>query len=262
MSRIALAALLFAALARPAAADVTLTQTTGGKGMGMNAQARGTTYIKGMKMRTDTVMGDITRTVIFDLDAQRMFAFDSTKKEAEVFEMAAFAEQTLKATNATEINASITPNGKTKEIDGQTATGYDMAITMPSQMGPDPSMKMVVSLTGPVWIVKDAPGAAEWAAFYKAAADKGWIFGDPRTTRGNAGQGRSMMEMYRQMAETGGVAYETEINIAMKGDGPMAARLQQMGGMQAATKVEAISTTPIDDALFAPPADYTITPRK
>ena len=50
-----------------------------------------------------------------------------------------------------------------------------MAITMPSQMGPDPNMKMVVSLTGPVWIVKGAPGTDEWAAFYKAAAEKGWI---------------------------------------------------------------------------------------
>ena len=71
-----------------------------------------------------------------------------------------------------------------------------------------------------------------------------------------------MMEMYRQMAETGGVAYETEINIAMQGDGPMAAMLKQMGGMQATTKVDSITTEPLDDTLFAPPADYKVTVRK
>jgi hypothetical protein len=228
----------------------------------MNAQASGTTYIKGMRMRTDTVMGDVTRTVIFDLDAQRMFSFDSRNKEAEMFDMATFSQQALKTTDATAVTASITPNGKTKEIAGNTATGYDLAIAMPSQMGPDPNMKMVVNLTGPVWIVKGAPGSAEWAAFYKAAAERGWIFGDPRAMRGNTGQARSMMEMYRQMAETGGVAYETEINIAMQGDGPMAAMLKQMGGMQATTKVDSITTEALADALFAPPADYTITPRK
>ena len=35
-------------------------------------------------MRTDTVMGDTTRTMIFDIDAQRMYRFDSKKKEADV----------------------------------------------------------------------------------------------------------------------------------------------------------------------------------
>jgi hypothetical protein len=234
MPRFALAALLALAVAAPAGADVTLKQTTGGKGMGMNAH----------------------------LDAQRMFSFDSKSKEADVFDMAAFAEQTLKAVNPAETTASITPNGKTKEIGGQTASGYDMAITMPSPPGPDPSMTMVMNLTGPIWIVKGAPGTDEWAAFYKAAAAKGWIFGDPRAARANLGQARSMVELYRQMAETGGIAYETEINIAMKAEGPMAAMVARMGPVQATTRVDSVTTEALADTLFAPPADYKITSRK
>ena len=47
-------------LASPTFADVTLKQTTTGKGMGMSSTMPGTTYIKGLKMRTETVLGDAT----------------------------------------------------------------------------------------------------------------------------------------------------------------------------------------------------------
>ena len=56
----------------------------GGKGMGMSGTSPATTYIKGNKMRTDIVIGDTTRTTIFDVDAQKMYSFDSKKKEADV----------------------------------------------------------------------------------------------------------------------------------------------------------------------------------
>ena len=52
--------------------------------MGMGGTMTMTTYIKGNKMRTDTVMGDTTRTMIFDVDAQKLYSFDSKKKEADV----------------------------------------------------------------------------------------------------------------------------------------------------------------------------------
>ena len=46
-----------------------------------------TTFIKGNKMRTDTVMGDSTHTMIFDVDAQRLYSFDSKKKEAGAWDI-------------------------------------------------------------------------------------------------------------------------------------------------------------------------------
>ncbi len=33
------------------------------------------------------------------------------------------------------MKATITPNGQTKSIDGKTATGYDMAISVPATIG-------------------------------------------------------------------------------------------------------------------------------
>ena len=68
-------------------------------------------------------------------------------------------------------------------------------------MGGNKDMTMMVTLAGPVWIVKDAPGTADYTAFYKAAVEKGWIFSDPRAAKGQPGQAKAMAEMYRQLAE-------------------------------------------------------------
>ena len=68
MIRTVLTVLLLATIAAPAGADVTIKQTNTGKGMGMSGTMPSTTYIKGLKMRTETVMGDTTRVTIFDVD--------------------------------------------------------------------------------------------------------------------------------------------------------------------------------------------------
>ena len=52
MRRAVLASILALGLAAPVAADVTIKQTTTGKGLGMSGSAASTTRIKGSKMRT------------------------------------------------------------------------------------------------------------------------------------------------------------------------------------------------------------------
>ncbi len=270
MKRVCLALLLSLALALPAHADVTIKMTTGGKGMGMAATTTGTTFIKGNKMRSDLLMGSRTQTTIFDLDTQKMYIFESGKKEADVWDMAEFSKQAGMNIDADQMKTSIEPNGQKKPFGTLTADGYDMEVSVPAAMGNSKEMSMTVTLTGPVWIVKDAPGAAEYASFYKAATEKGWIFGDPRAAKGQPGQARAMAEMYRQFAEIGGIAYESDIQIKMgvsdaPSGGPgglMAGMLAKMGNMSAQTKVEDVQTGTLSDDLFTPPAGYKLNPRK
>ena len=120
-----------------------------------------------------------------------------------------------------------------------------------------------------MWIVKNAPGAAEYNAFYKAAVEKGWIFGDPRAAKGQPGQAKAMAEMYRQFAEIGGIAYESDIQIKMgMGDasggpgGLMAGMLAKMGNVSTQSEVEDVQTGPVADDMFAPPAGYKLNARK
>jgi hypothetical protein len=260
MRRVSFTMLLALSLSIPAFADVTIKQTTGGKGMGMGGKATGTTYIKGHKMRADLTIGDRVQSTIFDIDAQKAYFFDSKKKEADVWDMGAFAAQMGQSVDVSSIKASVKPNGQTKAFGAVKADGYDMLVTVPAAMGGGNGPKMTVTLTGPVWIVKNAPGGPDYANFYKAAAEKGFIFSDPRAAKGQPGQAKAMAEMYKQFAAIGGIAYETNMQVKLGMDGgdagPMAGILAKMGNIEIQTLVDSVETTPVADDLFAPPAGY------
>lgn len=262
MTRVMMAAALTVALTAPAWADVTIKQTTTGKGLGMSGTTPGTTYIKGSRMRTDTVQGKNTMTTIFDLDAQKMYSFDSRKKEVDVWDMQAVAADLNQAVDMSSMTASVTPNGQTKQVAGKSATGYDMEVSVASQMGGNSGPKMMVKLTGPMWVVKDDAAAREYIAFYQAAVEKGWIFSDPRAAKASPGQARAMAQMYKQLADTGGVPYQTEMQIRMEGSGPMAGLMARMGNITMTTVVDSVETGTLSDDLFAPPAGYKLNARK
>jgi len=255
-----LAAVLAASV--PAWADVTIKQTSSGKGMGMSSNMSTTTYLKGMKMRTETVVGDTTRVSIFDVESQKLYMFDSKKKEVDVWDMQAFTAEMNKAVDTSEMQASLTPNGQTKQIAGHSAAGYDMEISMPARMGGAKGPEMTIKLVGPMWVVKDAPGTKDYMAFYQGAVEKGWIFSDPRAAKGSPGQAKAMAQMYKQLADTGGVPYETEMSIKMDGSGPMAGIMAKMGGMTMTSTVQSVETGPLSDDLFVPPAGYKLNNRK
>lgn len=262
MTRAILATLAALSFAAPAAADVTLKQNVSGKAFGMSGQSTSVTYIKGAKMRTESAMGGKNRVSIFDLDAQKMYSFEAGDKEADVYNLAQLQTDMAAAVDLSSMTATFAPNGKSKEIAGKTANGYDMTMSIPTTMGGNKDMQMTLTMSGPVWIVKGAPGAVDWANFYKQAADKGFIFGDPRAVKGNPGQAKAMAELYRKMADTGGIAYETEMTMKMDGSGPLAGLMAKMGGGTATTSTTEVSTGALADDLFAPPANMKLKERK
>jgi len=262
MSRFILVAIAALSLATPSFADVTIKSSMAGKGMGISGTTTSTTYIKGNKMRSDTVTGDTVRSVIFDIDTQKMISFDSKKKEATVYDMQKLGADMAKNVDTSGMKATVRPNGQTKQISGRTASGYDAEITVPAMMGGKDGMKMTVILTGPMWIVKGAPGTAEYMNFYKTAVEKGWFFTDPRAAKGQPGQAKAMAEMYRQLAATGGIPYEQEMNIKMSGEGPMAGMMAKMGNLTMTTTVTSVEASSVAADLFAPPADYKLKEEK
>lgn len=263
MKRLALIALVaLVAPIAPAFADVTVKSTVTGKGMGMSQNTTSTTFLKGNKMRVDTVVGDTTATSIFDLDTQKLYSFDSKKKEADVFDMQKLAADVEKSVTISDMKTSLTPNGKTKEIAGKSATGYDMTISLPATFGGAGGMKVTMNLAGPVWVVKGAPGADEYNKFFTTAVDKGWFFTDTRAAKAQPGQAKAFAEMYRQMAATGGIAYETEMNVKMSGDGPMAGMLAKAGNISMMTTVTSVDTGAIAADMFAVPAGYKLKEQK
>lgn len=246
------------ALAAPAYADLTMKSTIVNKAAGGSTTVNSTTFIRGTKLRTEIVSGETTRTTILDVDAMKMYSFDSKTKEVTVSDMAQMASTVAKNVQVSDIKASLKPNGKTKQVSGNAASGYDMEVSVPTQMGGAKGMKMTVTLLGPVWIVKGGPGTAEYLAFYKGAAGKGWFFSDPRTVSGMPAQAKAMGEMYRQLIATGGIPYEMEMNVKMSGEGPMAAALEKMGNISILTTVTAVETGVLAADRFAVPAGYKV----
>jgi hypothetical protein len=262
MRHVMLAAIVALTVAAPARADLKLTEATTGKGLGLSGNIASTTYIKGLKMRVDTNRGDKVESMIFDVENQKLYMFDSKKKEADVWDMTDFGKQIGMMDSGTG-TSSFKPNGQTKQINGKAATGYDMSIVMPTTMGDAKNgMQMTVNLSGTTWVVKGAPGSADYAKFYMAAADKGFIFVDPRAAKGQPGQAKARAQMYRQMAATGGVPFETQMNIKMSGEGPMAGMMARMGNVEMLANTQSAESVQLADDMFAPPAGYKLNPKK
>lgn len=245
----------------PAHADVTIKSTGTGKGLGMSGTTTSTTYIKGLKMRIDSVAGKKSSTTIFDVENQKMYVLDSKRMEADVWDMGTFSQELSKAVSVEGMRTSINPNGQTKSIAGQNAEGYDMEIVVPATVGGADGIPMTMVLSGVTWIVKGAPGTAEYAAFYKGAAEKGWIFSDPRAAKGSPGQAKAMAEMYTAFAKLGGVPYESQMDIKAQGEGMMGGLMARIGGMSTTSTTESIETAALAGDLFLPPADYKLIPQ-
>jgi hypothetical protein len=256
MVRSVCTAVIVSALATPAFADVTITSQVTGKGLGKAAESQSITYIQGMKMRTDSTLADSPASTIIDLEAQKFISVNHKKKEVQVYNLAEFRQTMEKSVSTSAAKTSMTPNGQKKEIAGKSCDGYDLSVSIPMKLGGDAEMMMV--MTGPVFVAKNSPGAADYKKFYLAAAEKGFIASDPRVAKGAPQQAKGMTEMYRAMAEAG-VAYSMEMSMKIEGGGPMSSMMNKvMGGTAFTNTVTALSTDPIAADKFQVPSGYNV----
>lgn len=262
MTRATLIAVLAFSMWAPAHADVTINSTGTGKGLFMPGDTKSTTYIKGLKMRVDNEAGRKSSSTIFDVENQKMYVLDPRKKKADVWDMGAFSQELAKSVAADGIRSSLKPNGQTRSVAGQSAEGYDIEVVVPATVGGTGGMSLTILLTGTTWIAKGAPGSAEYAAFYQGAAERGWIFNDPRAAKGSPGQAKALAQMYTEFAKIGGMPYESQMEIRPQGEGPMAGLMARVGGMSMTSTTESVETAPLADDLFQPPADYELNPQQ
>jgi len=254
MVRFGCAFLLAAALATPAAADVTLRQKTSAKMAMGGGSGEGVVQIKGTRMRTDD--GATGSTTIVDLGSQQMIVLNTKRRQAEVYDMTKLGADLAKLP-ISDVQTKVTPTAETRQIAGASCTVHTMDVMVPAEMGGE---KIQFLISGPVCLSKNAPGQAEFAAFYKAASEKGMIFGDPRAARAQPGPGRGMSALYREFAGLG-VPLAQEMNIKFSGTGPMAGMMSKMGSSTVTTEVLSISTDPIPDSAFEIPAGFSVNKR-
>jgi len=124
-------------------------------------------------------------------------------------------------------------------------------------------MDLTMVLSGTVCLSTAAPGLADYQAFYKAAADSGFIFGDPRMAKSPTGaaQAKAYAALTRKMAEAG-MALESRINITATGDNPMANLMASAAKSDITTTVTKIETGTLPAESFEIPADFKVKTQK
>jgi hypothetical protein len=259
--------LLYAALAAAASsaqADVTVTTQTSGKAAFINVGGEAVHQIKGTRQRSDQSHNGKTQTMIMDIDGRRFVSLDAKKKSAQVTPLDSIADELQKVGVGT-LDATLKKTSETKQIAGFPCTVHDINLSLPfsptGQSGQGMDLNMVLS--GTVCLSTAAPGLADYQAFYKAAADSGFIFGDPRMAKSPTGaaQAKAYAALTRKMAEAG-VALESRINISASGDNPMASLMASAAKSDIITTVTKIEAGTLPAESFEIPADYKVKTQK
>lgn len=235
--------------AAPAFADITITMSIATVGGPAPVEMTSVTFVKGMKARSDVKVMGQDMSMFVDVAAKQQVMVNNTTKEVQDVR-AAMANMPM---SVGEVTVSVKPNGQTKEVLGRTCAGFAAEITMPMTVMEE---TLTMTVTGTVWIAKDAPGAAEYQAFTKAAAAAGLMSG----VFAQGPQAKGMSQMQAAFAENG-VPLEQEMQITVTGSGQMAQAMAQSGAgnIRMTMKATSLSVDPIPAETFTVPGS---TPKK
>jgi len=245
-------------------ADVTVTSQTSGKASIINVGGEGVTQIKGKRQRTDSMVGGRSVSLIIDIDNQRFVDIDDAKKSATITPLSTISEE-LQKLGVGVPEATLAKTSQSKQVAGYPCTIYDVKVSMPfsptGHTGQGMDMNMVMS--GTVCLSTAAPGLADYQAFYQAAADSGFIFGDPRAAKSPTGaaQAKAYAELTRKMAAAG-MALESHVTITATGDSPMAGMMAKLAASDITNTVTRIETGEVAVDRFDIPASYKVKTQK
>jgi hypothetical protein len=247
-------------LAGTASADVTVTTQTSGKASFINVGGEGVTRIKGKRQRNDQSVGNKMQALIIDIDNRRFVDLDDKKRSARVTPLDAIADELQKVGVGT-IDATLEKTAQTKTVAGYPCTVHRVRVSLPfSPTGKSgDGMDLTMLMSGTVCLSTSVPGLSDYQAFYRAAADSGFIFGDPRAAKAPTGaaQAKAYAALTRKMAEAG-MALESQVNITADGTSPMAAMFARVAKSDITTTVTKVETGELPADAFDIPAGYKI----
>lgn len=259
-----LLATMFAVGAAGARADVTVNTTTTGKASVVDVSGTGVNRIKGHRMRTDTVSGKHNDALIIDIDGRRFVNLDENKKTALVTPIESISDQLAKV-GVGGLSATLNKTSQVKQIAGYSCTVHDISVTMPFSVtgNPNDGMNADMVLSGTVCLSSNAPGLADYQNFYRASADSGFIFGDPRGAKSPTGAAtaKAYAELTRKMAEAG-MALESHVKISAQGNNPMAQMMAKLAASDITTTVTSIAVGDISAETFDIPAGFKVKTQK
>jgi len=250
---------VIAAGSMAAHADVTVNTTTSGKAL-INVSGDGVNLIKGHRMRSDTMVGSHAVSLIVDIDNKQFVEIDDKKKTVTVTPLASIAGN-LEKIGTGALEANLTKTSQTKQVAGLPCTVHDISVKIPfSPTGHSgDGMDMVMALSGTVCLSTAAPGLADYQAYYRAAADSGFIFANPASTKSPAGaaSAKAYAALTNKMAAAG-MALESHVQISASGSNPMAGIFSKLASGDITTTVTKIEPGEVAADKFEIPAGYKV----
>jgi hypothetical protein len=245
-------------------ADLTANTTTAGKASFINVSGDGASLFKGKRQRSDSMVGGRMVSLIIDIDNLRFVELDEKKKTAIVTPLASIADE-LEKVGIGAMQATLTKTSQTKTVSGMSCTVHDLRVSMPfsptGQTGQGMDMNMV--MTGTACLSSTAPGLADYQAFYRAAADSGFIFGSPAAVKSPVGaaQAKAYAAFTKKIAEAG-MALESHVTITAEGDNPMAGMFAKLAASDITTTVTKVEVGDVPADKFEIPAGYKVKTQK
>lgn len=269
MKRFIATAGIAALCAAAVSADVTITQTMSldgpaAAGIVSSQMPRIVTRIKGMKSRTDVdVMGQ-TISAITDVAAGHVIVLQTATKTALIVTSASVAGGGPPMTLPS-MTIKFEPTGQSRTFEGMSCEEHSVGLSFnladvgaPAQVPPEAAAMMKdvrIVANGSIWFALSAPGAADFMAFQKAAADSKLM---PALTAMSPVPSGGMEKLWAALQSIPGLPCLSEMSMTLEGSGPMVDMMRQKGAVKVIQKTTAISTDPLPDDVFSVPADYTV----
>jgi hypothetical protein len=274
LAGILLIALLAAVAVAPLAADLTMTTVTTIEGAMLAGASGGMTpkvvvRLSGTKSRMDVDMGDQTVSTVSDSATNQAYLLRHEEKTALLLQAAA-GPADPSAPPPASVEASVTPTGQKREIEGLSCDEYavkmkldlaSMAAGGAASLPPEAAGMLkgvTLNVSGSIWAAKDAPGAAEYAVFQKNASQLAAQMAQKPAGAAGSSIPAGMERLITGFHEAAGIPYLSELTTKLEGSGQLVALMQQMGEMKITGKVVSISTDPVSTDIFNVPEGYTI----
>ena len=214
----------FAAATAAAHADVTVTTVTAGKASFINVGGEATPDQGHAPAHATRRSVGKAQSLIIDIDGRRFVDLDAKKKVRDGDAARLRSPTSCRKSASAPLQATLTKTAQTKQI-----AGYPVhrARHQTCRCRSAPPARPARAWTSP-WCCRarcaSAPprrASPTTRAFYKAAADSGFIFGDPRAAKSPTGaaQAKAYAALTRKMAEAG-MALESHVTIDAVGRQP------------------------------------------
>lgn len=254
VSRTCCAAVLCVMLAAPVllTADVTIIETTRANIGGRTIDGVRTTYIKGPRMRLESLQGNDAATTIYDTPAGMTIALDAKNKRAELREAAVRNAELERLYPRARVAVTLRTTGAVRALAGASCDEHAFVIRVP--MTEDDSLALM--MTGSAWMAGDAPGADDYAAFAHAAIERQIVLGFSSNNRILLAITRGQTELYRALGELRGVPYLVDMNLKVDGHGMLAGIVNKVVSGSRTSTVTKVTVAPLADALFEIPEGW------